>query len=115
MKRLLAAVTLTALTFAAASPAMSADLAVKARPLPPPIAYSWSGCYVGVQAGYANHNAVHTDVGYYSFGGSWEGWSHGGTVGALAGCNLQYGSFVYGIEVDGNWLSNKEEQLGYYY
>src|SRR5436190_112225 len=30
--------------------ASAADMAVKARPLPPPI-YSWTGCYIGLSAG----------------------------------------------------------------
>ena len=31
-------------------PVLAADMPVKARPLPP--AFSWTGCYVGVNVGY---------------------------------------------------------------
>jgi len=31
----------------------AADLPVKARPLPPPPPFSWTGFYIGAQVGYA--------------------------------------------------------------
>src|SRR5206468_11445253 len=35
-----------------AAPAMAADLRVKAPVYPPPVAYSWTGCYVGAHTGW---------------------------------------------------------------
>ena len=34
-----------------AGPAAAADLAVKARPVPPPVYFSWTGCYFGGNVG----------------------------------------------------------------
>src|SRR5262249_30868217 len=49
MKRLLASASILALSSVAVS---AADLPVKAAPvLPPPIPFSWTGCYVGLHAG----------------------------------------------------------------
>ena len=45
---LLAAVALIGFT----SITSAADMAVKARPMAAPAAFSWTGCYVGAHAGY---------------------------------------------------------------
>ena len=51
MKKFLAGVALAALLGGSAS---AADLAYKARPLPPPIpVWSWSGFYIGINGGYS--------------------------------------------------------------
>jgi outer membrane immunogenic protein len=47
--RLIAALTVLSVN---ATAGYAADVALKARPVAP-VAYSWSGCYVGAQAGYA--------------------------------------------------------------
>ena len=49
MKKLLIG-SLVALATAGGSAAMAADMPLKA---PPPPAFSWTGCYVGVEGGYA--------------------------------------------------------------
>ena len=53
-KLLLGSVALFALS--AGSPAVAADMPVKARPAPPPV-YSWSGCYGGGFVGYGWGNS----------------------------------------------------------
>jgi outer membrane immunogenic protein len=97
---MLAAVTMT-------GSASAADMAVKARPAPPPVAvlYDWTGFYIGANAG--------------------GGWSHkcwdivpvvGGPLlaegchdasGAVAGGQIGYrwqsAAWVFGIEAQGNW------------
>jgi outer membrane immunogenic protein len=91
----------------------NANLPVKA-PLaaPVPAPYSWSGCYVGATAGYSDHHATMGTYGQYA---SWDGWSNGFIGGGELGCNLQYDSFVYGIEGDFSGLTNKGNADGGYY
>ena len=88
--------------------ASAADMAVKARPLPPVPVFSWTGCYIGVQGGGKwGTNRVNYEqnvlgivpgtraaVDYDN-----DGWLVGGTV----GCNYQTGNWVFGIEGDGAW------------
>lgn len=51
-------------------------------------------------------------LGGGGFGSTWHGWSDGVAVGGhIIGFNWQYGSFVYGLEADGSWLSNKETEF----
>jgi outer membrane immunogenic protein len=93
-----------------ATAANAADMAVKARPLPPPVPVAiWTGCYIGVNAGgawsrvhddwrvtgtgladpaFVNTNGTHREDG--------SGWLAGGQV----GCNYQTGQFVLGVEGD---------------
>ena len=48
----LAFVLAAAMGFGGAQVASAADMAVKARPMAAPAAFSWTGCYVGAHAGY---------------------------------------------------------------
>jgi outer membrane immunogenic protein len=91
--------------------ASAADLAVKARPLPPPI-YSWTGCYIGLSAG-GKGVAIGETLRTQAVGAipaaaldtgnrQAESWIGGGQV----GCNYQVGTWVFGIEGDAhaqNW------------
>lgn len=107
----------------------AADLPVKA---PPPVvaAPSWTGCYVGGNAGWigsdgaydtapsgnylnapggaAPPNAAGTglnpgDIPFLSRSNSPHG--SGGLVGLQAGCNYQYDRYVFGVEGDWGWSS----------
>jgi outer membrane immunogenic protein len=94
-----------AVSLAGIGAASAADMAVKARPLPPPI-YSWTGCYIGLSAGgkgvgideTVRTNAVGAipataaDLGRREA----ETWIAGGQV----GCNYQTGTWVFGVEGD---------------
>jgi outer membrane immunogenic protein len=87
-------------------PAMAADLPVKARPAPVvPIAYDWTGFYIGAHAGGAwfnkdwsfpcsPTNAVFTPCGVSEGGHSGSGWLAGGQV----GFNYQISQWVWGVE-----------------
>ncbi len=97
--------------------AMAADLPMKARPLPPPAVFSWTGFYVGGYVGgaWADRNVSVTDpclVGNvcpingnyngvqpatYDLNSSFIG---GGTI----GYNWQAGSWVFGVEGEGGYL-----------
>jgi outer membrane immunogenic protein len=98
--------------------AMAADMPVKAPLVVPPPPYSWTGCYIGANAGYGwqrtNSDAVVTNgvPGYFvpavlaevgaAASGSLD--SSGFTGGGQVGCNFQSGQFVWGVEGDFNWF-----------
>jgi outer membrane immunogenic protein len=85
------------------APAFAADMAVKAPPAPPPPAWSWTGFYVGANAGYGwgvNNSPVsytnNLGVTVTSSGPDAKGGFGGGQI----GYNWQTGAAVLGIEAD---------------
>jgi outer membrane immunogenic protein len=93
-----------------AAPASAADLGARpyVRSAPPPIAaiYDWTGFYIGINGG---GGSTHTcfDLLSDALGevGGPEGCNNanGGTVGGQIGYRWQTGSWVWGIEGQGNW------------
>ncbi len=92
-------------------PAKAADMPVKAvAPIP---VYSWTGCYVGVQIGYKWGYSKQTYGGtragvldaFLPVGADLTGNYHVNGVigGGEAGCQYQWGFWVWGVEVDGSW------------
>ncbi len=77
--------------------AWGADLA----PLPPPapVPYSWTGLYLGLNAGYAAAKAGETLAGP-GVSGSGSATLAGGVGGAQIGYNYQFGAAVMGFEAD---------------
>jgi outer membrane immunogenic protein len=90
-----------------ASAARAADISLPLyRPSPVITTYGWAGCYLGLEGGGAWGTSQHeaTNAGPFSgmpitgnFGIS------GTAVGGTAGCNLQSGDFVFGVENDLSW------------
>jgi outer membrane immunogenic protein len=113
MRRLsFATATLAAVT--AASTAFAADLPAPAykAPVVAPVLFSWTGCYVGGQVGYAwgrdSDNEVFTATGAASpFSPASAATPNGAKVGGYLGCNYQTGAFVFGVEGDGEWANLK--------
>jgi outer membrane immunogenic protein len=101
-KFLLGTVGLVALGMAA--PASAADLA--ARPYtkaPPPYIepmYNWSGFYIGINGGWGQSRKTFDILG---FGEGFSADATGGTFGGQIGYNWQAGSWVFGLEAQGNW------------
>jgi len=103
MKKLLAGVALAALV---AAPALAADRPVyKAPPPPPPPVFSWTGFYIGVNAGgvFANDNSVDTVTR---------------NVSSIAGLNGDIGAAVAARGTGSVSLSNRGQfiaggQIGY--
>jgi outer membrane immunogenic protein len=108
--------------------ALAATQAASVRLASAQHAYSWSGCYVGVNGGYGwnngstsyqndPNNAVDADAINFvpdpflaMFGVSdtyiptpTATHGSGGLFGGGAGCNLQTQQWVYGVEADANW------------
>lgn len=96
----------------------AADMAVKARPAPV-LAYSWTGCYVGGNAGWIEGNDRYDlsidgsyllPVNFFSdprnsgpLAHSYSAHPNRATAGVQAGCNYQTGKLVIGGEADFNW------------
>jgi outer membrane immunogenic protein len=83
----------TALGALIAAPAFAADMPLKARPYAEPVpVFSWTGCYVGVHAGFGAMHDSWTDEN-----------GNGGLAGGQVGCNYQSGMLVVGIEGEAWW------------
>ena len=130
MKKLfLGSVALVALGLGA-SAAFAADRAVPAyTPPPPPVpVYTWSGCYVGANAGVSSGRSTQTTLGNTLVTGGGLGvpapalapvpagssiagdLNLSGFIGGFqGGCNYQFGAWVVGFEGDG-MATNKEGQ-----
>ncbi|MDB5643765.1 MAG: hypothetical protein JWN07_3082 [Hyphomicrobiales bacterium] len=95
--------------------AMAADLPARTSPAPllAGVPFSWTGAYVGVQAGYGMHSTKNNHFGsgsgsngFFSGsgGGSIAGSQHTNSSGALGGVqigyNKQFNSLVLGVEAD---------------
>jgi len=98
-----------------AGSAMAADLPLKAAPTAP--AYSWSGCYIGVNGGGAasgSDTATSVDPGTHlvnpadlaTVGSAGTGSANGDNFigGGQAGCNWQTGTMVLGLEGDWDYV-----------
>jgi outer membrane immunogenic protein len=100
MKRLQVPVYAGLLVATLAAPSFAADLprpSYKAPVYSAP-AFSWSGYYVGINAGYGFGKSRWTDT---TFGGTTGDFNvKGAVVGATLGYNIQTGVWVYGIEGD---------------
>jgi opacity protein-like surface antigen len=98
---------------ASALSASAADLPARSFKAPPPAApaHSWSGCYVGIQAGGGSGHsgiAAVTVIGNgppaapgLPFTNDFN--QDGSLAGETAGCNYQTGHWVFGIEGDVSW------------
>jgi outer membrane immunogenic protein len=88
------------------TPALAADLAVKAPPVAAPV-YNWGGAYIGGFAGYGfgnqNLNNGSGPAGYADYTANWE--THGPMAGGEIGYNWQSGQFVFGVEANGAWTN----------
>jgi outer membrane immunogenic protein len=104
MKRLLLAG--VGLAAALAQTAFAADMP-PGRYMPPPRGpayvpfFSWSGFYVGMNAGYGFGNSSWTDTGTGASTGNFS--VKGALVGGTIGYNMQLGSWVFGLEGDIDW------------
>jgi outer membrane immunogenic protein len=96
------------LSLAATSQVLAADLPPAAAPpprapaayLPPPPLFSWTGFYLGINGGYGFGQSSWTNPTLPPTGNfNTSGFLIGGTLGA----NYQIGSFVIGLEGDGDW------------
>jgi outer membrane immunogenic protein len=100
MNRTLPAI--VALAALVATPAMAADLSLRRAP-PPPVFFSWTGCFVGGHIGGLTAHKEWTERTPDSefFGASEGGHNAAGFLGGVqGGCDLQLGGVVIGIQGD---------------
>ena len=95
--------------------ANAAELALP-PPVPiymPPPALTWAGPYVGATAGFANGFHTFDDLAgaFLGYPGLSSAQTKGLAAGGTIGLNLQARSFVYGLEADLDWLSNKSSYV----
>ena len=110
MKKYLAAAVSLAAIVVAAAPASAADMAVKAPPPAPlPVIYNWSGFYIGGNGGWGQSRNCwdFLDAGGVAFASGCRERS-GGLAGGQFGYRWQFGTWVFGLEGQGDWadLSN---------
>jgi outer membrane immunogenic protein len=112
-KLLLGSIALVALSASGATFAADLKPVYKAPP-PPPVYFSWTGCYVGAHGGYGkaqtSHNVQFDDATNFppEFLFTDKFTPNSGVVGLQGGCNYQVGSFVFGIEGDYTWANGNE-------
>jgi outer membrane immunogenic protein len=102
--------------------ACAADLPVKAMPMVAPVAFNWTGFYVGVNAGYAWSRE--REVTYSNITGTLVSPTgvprfvnfdaKGAVAGGQIGYNFQSGVFLFGIEADADYanISGKATSFG---
>src|SRR4030095_12797037 len=92
----------------AALPAAAADLAARPYTKAPPMiaaVYDWSGFYIGANGGWGSSRTCWDFVTPAGAFVAAEGChdASGGTVGGQVGYRWQSGTWVFGVEAQGNW------------
>src|SRR5215471_8538131 len=101
-----------ALALATVSTAGAADLPVKAPPAPPPVVYTWTGCYLSGGVGYGMWNQDHFLFDTNPAVGQITAQETAGGRGWLGrfggGCDYQFNNnFVVGVFGDYDWRDIK--------
>jgi outer membrane immunogenic protein len=111
MKQLLLAAT-TVAALASGGMARAADLGLPVAPAPvfvPAPVLSWTGPYVGLNAGggwgTTNHTFTGVAAGLQASTGNFK--TNGAVVGGTAGYNYQVGAWVFGAESDLDWANDR--------
>ena len=109
MRYKIAGLAAAAIMFGGVQTASAADMAVKARPVAPPIAmYNWTGIYIGVSGGWAHQdfdwafNPAIPAAPNQSFSLS----RNSGVLDMHAGLQYQFDQWLLGVEFAYNWLGN---------
>jgi outer membrane immunogenic protein len=110
MKKVLL-VTASLIALGATAPAVAADLAARPYTKAPPMiaaVYDWSGFYIGANGGWGSSRNC-WDFLPVAGGVANEGChdASGGTVGGQIGYRWQAGTWVFGLEAQGNWADFK--------
>lgn len=106
MKKVLL-VTASLIALGAAAPAVAADLAARPYTKAPPMVaavYDWTGFYIGANGGWgSSRNSWDAVPPNFAFGPEGSHDATGGTVGGQIGYRWQAGTWVFGVEAQGNW------------
>src|SRR5712675_2368931 len=114
MKKVLL-VTASLIALGAAAPAMAADLAARPYTKAPPVIapiYDWSGFYVGANGGWGSSRKC-WDFVLVGFPSLNEGChdATGGVAGGQIGYRWQSGTWVFGLEAQGDWADLKGSNI----
>ncbi|MFB9267925.1 outer membrane protein [Bradyrhizobium erythrophlei] len=109
MKKVLL-VTASLIALGATAPALAADLAARPYTKAPPMiqaAYDWSGFYIGINGGWGSSRNSWDSVAPFLVGPEGSHDATGGTIGGQVGYRWQAGTWVFGLEAQGNWADLK--------
>jgi outer membrane immunogenic protein len=110
MKKVLL-VTASLIALGAAAPALAADLAARPYTKAPAMiaaVYDWSGFYIGANGGWgSSRNSWDAVAPNVAVGPEGSHDATGGTVGGQVGYRWQAGTWVFGLEAQGNWADFK--------
>ena len=109
MKKVLL-VTASLIALGAAAPAVAADLAARPYTKAPAMiaaVYDWSGFYIGANGGWGSSRNNWDSVLPFVVGSEGSHDATGGTIGGQVGYRWQAGTFVFGVEAQGNWADFK--------
>jgi outer membrane immunogenic protein len=109
MKKILL-VTASLIALGAGAPAVAADLAARPYTKAPAMiaaVYDWSGFYIGANGGWGSSHSNWNSTAPFLVGAEGSHDATGGTVGGQVGYRWQAGSFVFGLEAQGNWADFK--------
>ena len=115
MKKILLG-TVALIAFGAAAPVSAADLAARPYTKAPPMVaaiYDWSGFYIGANGGYGwsrqcvDVAAINGVAAVFGEGCNDKG---GGIVGGQIGYRWQAGTWVFGLEAQGDWANLRTER-----
>jgi len=105
----------TVALIAFAAPAAAADLAarpyVKAPPAPVAVVYDWTGFYIGANGGWGSSRKCWDFIDPLIGGPEGCHDATGGTAGGQIGYRWQTGTWVFGLEAQGNWADFKGSNL----
>jgi outer membrane immunogenic protein len=105
MKKILL-VTASLIAISATAPALAADLAARPYTKAPPMVaaiYDWSGFYVGANGGWGSSRNSWDSVLPFLVGPEGSHDATGGVAGGQIGYRWQSGTWVFGLEGQGNW------------
>jgi outer membrane immunogenic protein len=109
MKKVLL-VTASLIALGAAAPALAADLAARPYTKAPAYVaavYDWSGFYIGANGGWGSSRNSWDSVLPFVVGSEGSHDATGGTIGGQVGYRWQAGTWVFGVEAQGNWADFK--------
>jgi len=112
MKKLLLG---TVALIALAAPASAADMAArpytKAPPAPIAAVYDWTGFYIGANGGWGSSRNCFDSVAPFAIGAEGCHDATGGVAGGQIGYRWQTGTWVWGLEAQGNWADLRGDNL----
>jgi outer membrane immunogenic protein len=113
MKKVLL-VTASLIALGAVAPAMAADLAARPYTKAPPMiaaVYDWSGFYIGANGGWGSSRNSWDSVAPFPAGPEGSHDATGGVAGGQIGYRWQAGTWVFGVEAQGDWADLKGSNL----